>query len=74
MENVDNKDAPMEKRWPFLRILGLTLGLLVLILGVIGALAAFWGGTDRVVQMELKREAPPPVRQCDRSSLRQEGQ
>ncbi|MCL2790703.1 MAG: hypothetical protein FWD79_08670 [Desulfobulbus sp.] len=62
----------MEKRWPFLHILGLTLGLLVLIMGVIGVLVAFWGGTDRLAKTELKREAPP-VRQCDRSSLRHEG-
>jgi len=69
----NNKDdAPRAKRWPILRILGLALGLLVLIMGLIGALAVLWGGKDGVVQPELKREAPT-VRQFDRNSLRHAG-
>ena len=61
----------MGKRWPLVRILGLTLGLLVLILGAIGALVALLGDTDGQVRTGLRREAPA-VRQLDRSSLREE--
>ncbi|MCL2340802.1 MAG: hypothetical protein FWC49_03745 [Proteobacteria bacterium] len=61
----------MGKRWSFVRILGLAAGLLVLILGAIGALVALLGDTDGQVRTGLRREAPA-VRQLDRSSLREE--
>ncbi|MCL1980366.1 MAG: hypothetical protein FWG62_04750 [Proteobacteria bacterium] len=50
------------------RLILRVLGLLVLLLGVIGALVAFWGGKERVAETELNREAPP-VRQLDRDWL-----
>jgi len=63
--------TPGGKRWPILRVAGMVLGVLVLILGVVGALATLWGDRDRQVTPEPRRQAPP-VRQVDPGSLRQD--
>ena len=67
-----NKIAPTGKRRPLLRILGLTIGFLVVVMGIVGALAVLLGDEDRGGETETQRQ-PPQIRQCDRDSLRQEG-